>query len=219
MISSQQYERPDQATAYSKFRLEPPQELLDVIISYLNEEIPMPFGQAVDVGCGSGQSTVVLAPYFRSVIGCDVSKSQIREAALARKVSNVEYREADRVLAPGGVLSIYSSAAMYPITGDDETDNLLKFLTNKFLYDDLKPYRSSRVEQVFEQYRNIEFPFDDIVRRPLAIGQASNLASPPLDLRRDTIYPTSLFVASLLQSIPRLSKYGKSIAVLDTKIF
>ncbi|XP_055924353.1 putative methyltransferase DDB_G0268948 [Argiope bruennichi] len=197
MISSQQYERLDQAKAYSKFRPEPPQELLDIIVSYLSEEVPMPFGTAVDVGCGTGQSTVVLAPYFRSVIGCDVSKSQIREAILTRKIGNIDYRvapaeclpvsdksvhlltaatcfhwldtkaffkEAGRVLAPGGVLAIYSSPVIYPIIGDDTMDNQLEFLTNKFLYDDLKPYRSSKVQQVFEQYNNIEFPFDNVVR-------------------------------------------------------
>ncbi|GIY54887.1 hypothetical protein CDAR_118381 [Caerostris darwini] len=35
MISIQQYDRPDQAEAYSKFRLEPPQGLVDIIVDYL----------------------------------------------------------------------------------------------------------------------------------------------------------------------------------------
>ncbi|GFT33225.1 methyltransf_25 domain-containing protein [Nephila pilipes] len=94
MISSrcQQYDRPDQARAYSQFRPDPPKELLEVVIGYLEQEVPDPFGLAVDVGCGTGQSTLALAPYFRSVLGCDVSKFQIMEAALCRKATNVQYR-------------------------------------------------------------------------------------------------------------------------------
>jgi len=34
----------------------------------------------VDVGCGSGQSSTFLAPYFRRVIGTDVSQAQVNEA-------------------------------------------------------------------------------------------------------------------------------------------
>ncbi|GFT72361.1 methyltransf_25 domain-containing protein [Nephila pilipes] len=195
--SSQQFDRSDQAKAYSQFRPDPPKELVEVIISYLEEEVPDPFGLAVDVGCGTGQSTLVLAPHFRSVLGCDVSKSQVREAVLSRKASNVQYRvsaaeclpvgdesvhlltagtcfhwldipaffkEAKRVLVPGGVLAIYSSCAIYPVMGDEEKDYQLRILTNKLLYDDLKAYRSPKVQQVFEQYSNVEFPFEDVVR-------------------------------------------------------
>lgn len=35
---------------------------------------------AVDVGCGSGQSTVVLQPFFKKVFGLDVSSNQIKAA-------------------------------------------------------------------------------------------------------------------------------------------
>ncbi|GIY54888.1 methyltransf_25 domain-containing protein, partial [Caerostris darwini] len=91
MIFIQQYDRPNQVEAYSKFRLEPPQELVDIIVDYLGKKCQKPFGLAVDVGCGSGQSTIILSPYFQSVVGCDVSKSQIREANLCRKAKNVLY--------------------------------------------------------------------------------------------------------------------------------
>ncbi|TRY71948.1 hypothetical protein TCAL_03933 [Tigriopus californicus] len=36
--------------------------------------------RAVDVGCGSGQSTFVLQPHFKEIIGIDVSSTQIEEA-------------------------------------------------------------------------------------------------------------------------------------------
>lgn len=40
---------------------------------------------AIDVGCGSGQSTRVLSPYFSRVVGTDVSPAQIQQASLASK--------------------------------------------------------------------------------------------------------------------------------------
>ena len=51
---------------------------------------------AVDVGCGSGQSTNLLGPLFKRVVGLDVSESQIRVAKEAQKSAdlcpNVEFR-------------------------------------------------------------------------------------------------------------------------------
>jgi len=48
---------------------------------------------AVDAGCGPGlMSTVILAPYFDKVLGVDISESQIKQATLNNKHSNIEYR-------------------------------------------------------------------------------------------------------------------------------
>ncbi|GFQ82002.1 uncharacterized protein TNCT_332561 [Trichonephila clavata] len=74
------------------------------------------------------------------------------------------FTEAKRVLVQGGVLAVYSSCAIHPVTGDEEKDYQLRMITNKFLYDDLKQYRSPRVQQAFEQYGNVEFPFEDVMR-------------------------------------------------------
>ena len=52
-------------------------------------------GLAVDVGCGSGQSTNLLAPLFKRVVGLDVSESQIRVAEAQKSADlcpNVEFR-------------------------------------------------------------------------------------------------------------------------------
>ncbi|XP_055926103.1 putative methyltransferase DDB_G0268948 isoform X1 [Argiope bruennichi] len=194
---NQLYDKPNQARAYSRYRPEPPQELLDIIIRYLSEKFPKPFDLAVDVGCGTGQSTIVLAPYFNSVIGCDISKSQLKEAAYYRKARNINYsispaenlpvadlstqlltagtclhwldaqvffKEADRVLAPDGVLAIYSSNSNYPVSEDEEKNYQLKCLTDKLLSKDLAPYMSSKLQQVRDRFSNIEFPFDEVTR-------------------------------------------------------
>ena len=47
----------------------------------------------MDVGCGSGQSSLVLSPRFEAVVGLDVSSTQIDEAKKqAANVKNVDFR-------------------------------------------------------------------------------------------------------------------------------
>lgn len=47
---------------------------------------------ALDVGCGSGQGTVFLAPYFTTVIGLDVSPAQLELAQANSRPPNVFYK-------------------------------------------------------------------------------------------------------------------------------
>ena len=47
---------------------------------------------ALDVGCGSGQVTDMLSPYFTNVIGIDISEAQIEEANRTNRTSNVIFR-------------------------------------------------------------------------------------------------------------------------------
>lgn len=51
-----------------------------------------PFELAVDVGCGSGQGTVLLAKHFASVVGTDVSPAQLEMAVQHAKKPNITYR-------------------------------------------------------------------------------------------------------------------------------
>lgn len=53
---------------------------------------PGHFGLAVDVGCGSGQGTVLLAPYFTQVLGLDVSPAQLEMALANGSPPNVTYK-------------------------------------------------------------------------------------------------------------------------------
>lgn len=47
---------------------------------------------AADIGCGSGQSTELLAEHFQQVYGFDISENQIKEAQAKYSASNVEFR-------------------------------------------------------------------------------------------------------------------------------
>nr|XP_008123599.1 PREDICTED: putative methyltransferase DDB_G0268948 [Anolis carolinensis] len=49
------------------------------------------FGLALDVGCGSGQGTLLLASRFQKVVGTDVSPAQVEEAQQAPHPDNVSF--------------------------------------------------------------------------------------------------------------------------------
>ncbi|XP_073490887.1 uncharacterized protein [Aquarana catesbeiana] len=88
---TRQFEGKEQASDYQKFRFEPAQEIIDLIFSYVDERFPKPYGFAVDVGCGTGQNTRILSPYFKKVLGIDISEAQIEEAKKATVSPNVTY--------------------------------------------------------------------------------------------------------------------------------
>lgn len=51
-----------------------------------------PFELAVDVGCGSGQGTLLLAGHFACVVGTDVSPAQLEVALQHAKEPNITYK-------------------------------------------------------------------------------------------------------------------------------
>ncbi|XP_068959316.1 putative methyltransferase DDB_G0268948 [Petaurus breviceps papuanus] len=90
-MSAQLFEGKDHAALYQKHRFPPPKELLNIIFSYLEEKKGKPYDLAVDVGCGSGQSTQVLVPHFARVLGTDISEAQIQQAKQTHNSSQVSY--------------------------------------------------------------------------------------------------------------------------------
>ena len=72
---------------YASTRPKPPPELINQVVSSCKST-----KLAVDVGCGTGQVTSLLSPFFTRVIGVDSSHSQISEASKSNKCDNVEYR-------------------------------------------------------------------------------------------------------------------------------
>jgi ubiquinone/menaquinone biosynthesis C-methylase UbiE len=66
-------------------------------------------GTAVDVGCGSGQSTYPLRQHFNKVIGIDVSEKQIEHAK--KKYSDVEFK-----VGPGENLQFLENCSVNLIT-------------------------------------------------------------------------------------------------------
>ena len=80
MATIRLFEEAAHAAAYAAFRPTYPRAVLDVISSFIKRNFGPGFGVAVDVGCGSGQSTFFLSDLFQKVVGVDISAAQIANA-------------------------------------------------------------------------------------------------------------------------------------------
>lgn len=94
------------ASFYAKSRPRPSKELITSVVDYLSEKLKPGNGNkwnlCLDVGCGSGQCTRLLSPYFDSVIGTDLHETQISEARNGNDLNNVSF------MVSGGNLLITS---------------------------------------------------------------------------------------------------------------
>ncbi|CAN2391363.1 methyltransferase DDB_G0268948-like [Pristimantis euphronides] len=91
-MAVQLFEGKEQASCYQKYRFTPAQEIQDMIFTYLHERVNEPYELAVDVGCGTGQSTQILVPHFKKVLGTDISEAQIEEAKKACNHKSIAFR-------------------------------------------------------------------------------------------------------------------------------
>lgn len=75
------FEKPSHASLYAKFRPTYSKDLFDILLGYM-ERCGTSHDQALDVACGSGQSTFLLLDHlhFTQCIGVDISRAQISEA-------------------------------------------------------------------------------------------------------------------------------------------
>ncbi|XP_030012908.1 putative methyltransferase DDB_G0268948 [Sphaeramia orbicularis] len=90
-MSVRRFEGKDHAAAYLQYRVTP-NELINPIMRYMEKRTKQ-FHLAVDVGCGSGQGTRLLAPFFTKVVGTDISPAQLEMAQANESASNVSYRQ------------------------------------------------------------------------------------------------------------------------------
>ena len=82
------------SAAYAKFRPVYSKEVLSIITEYMKREGHPIFNTALDVACGSGQSSFFLCETFQQVTGVDVSNTQIEQALSTREssdYSNVQF--------------------------------------------------------------------------------------------------------------------------------
>ncbi|WP_324197940.1 methyltransferase domain-containing protein [Nocardia abscessus] len=90
--------------AYAQFRPEYPARL-SMFLASLAPSTAL----AVDVGCGSGQLTSQLAPYFATTIGVDPSAEQIEHAPSRERVRYL-HASAERLPIPGRSASLVTAA-------------------------------------------------------------------------------------------------------------
>ncbi|XP_072253943.1 putative methyltransferase DDB_G0268948 [Leuresthes tenuis] len=87
------FEGKGHAASYWKYRISPSDHLIQQVFDFLEKHKGRPFELAVDVGCGSGQGTLLLAKHFASVVGTDVSPAQLEVALQHAKEPNITYRQ------------------------------------------------------------------------------------------------------------------------------
>ncbi|XP_068428987.1 putative methyltransferase DDB_G0268948 [Clinocottus analis] len=107
------FEGKDHASTYQKYRFTPPEEIKNIILQYLDKKKGQPHALAVDLGCGTGQNSRLLAPHFQQVVGIDVSECQLEEARAVSGFSNITYRKgtAEELLFPDCSVDLLTAAS------------------------------------------------------------------------------------------------------------
>jgi SAM-dependent methyltransferase len=169
----------DAAGAYGAFRPRYP----DALFAFLAECAPGR-GRAWDCGCGSGQASVGLAPYFDEVVATDASARQVEQAEPHPKIryraapaeasglpeASVDlvlsaqaahwfdldafYAEVRRVAKPGGVTAL----AVYGLmTLGPDLDPII----GRFYGETVGPFWPPERAHVDAAYRTLPFPFEE----------------------------------------------------------
>lgn len=79
-MSIRLFEGAAHAASYAAFRPSYPPSVLEAISTFIATHSGSGLSSAVDVACGSGQSTFFLTQLFHRVVGVDISKAQVDNA-------------------------------------------------------------------------------------------------------------------------------------------
>ncbi|TFW15000.1 class I SAM-dependent methyltransferase [Massilia arenosa] len=181
-------------SAYARFRPEYPPQLAAYLASVAPER-----RLAVDVGCGNGQLTQLLAPHFERVIGLDPSADQIANAIPGARIEYqcapaeqlpladgsaslvtaaqaahwfdlpAFYGEVRRIARPGAVLALVSYGVL-------RLEPLLDARFQTFYWDEIGPYWPPERRLVDSGYATIDFPFSEFEYPALEIRVEWNLS-------------------------------------------
>ncbi len=87
----------------------------DPLEPWLRRTLPPGGRAAVDLACGAGRHTIVLAQSYERVLGVDLSRQMIELARRRRPAANVDYRTADLLDVSGQFDLVFSSAALHDV--------------------------------------------------------------------------------------------------------
>jgi len=172
----------EQSDRYAKYRPLYPEELYDFILELVSVR-----QAALDCGTGNGQAASVLAEYFKEVHATDISEQQIKNAV---KKPNLRYHlcRAEQTPFPDSLFDlIVSATAVHWFSFDKffkEMKRIAKnnclfacwgykvFRTNepvvnkfvdRFYAKTIHSYWDAERRHVDEEYKNIPFPFEEII--------------------------------------------------------
>jgi len=168
-----------QAKDYSRFRPTYPPEMIEYIVSFVNNK-----DTVLDVATGNGQLAKELSKYFNHVYATDMSQKQIDNAEQAENITyKVEpaektdfedhqfdlitvaqaihwfdfhafYKEVKRLLKPDGIIAVLG----YGLFKTNEHSH--KILSH-FYHDIIGPYWDPERRYLDDNYTTIPFPFDE----------------------------------------------------------
>lgn len=180
--------------AYARFRPEYPPQLAAFLASLVTDK-----QLAVDVGCGTGQLTQLLAQHFKHVIGLDPSADQIGNATVS---SNIQYQcapaeqlpvanastalitaaqaahwfdlprfyaEVRRIGSATSVLALISYGVL-------DLEPALNDRFQHFYWHEIGKYWPPERKLVDTGYATLEFPFEEITQPAMHIRLDWNLA-------------------------------------------
>jgi SAM-dependent methyltransferase len=169
------------AHEYARTRPHYPEELFEYLSSTCRRH-----ELAWDCAAGTGQASIPLTHHFSRVIATDASQAMLAEATAHPRVEyrvapagssgltagstdlvtvaqalhwlNLDdfYREADRVLVPGGILAVWTYGSQ--VTDSESLNRLLQ----AFYTDVLGPYWAPERRQVDTGYRTLPFPYPEL---------------------------------------------------------
>ena len=178
---------------YARYRPSYPPELVDALAA-----LAPGCNLAVDVGCGSGQLSALLAERFERVVASDVSESQLANAIAHPRISyrheaaeaigigageadlvvaaqaahwfdlGAFYREVRRVAGEGGVVALISYGVPY-------LESPLNVWLQRFYWQELHPFWPPERYHVETGYNDLPFPFEPLGMPHLFIRRSWNL--------------------------------------------
>ncbi|KAM4558366.1 putative methyltransferase [Odontesthes bonariensis] len=203
------FEGKEHASVYQKYRFTPPTDLKNVIIQYLDRKKGRPHVLAVDLGCGTGQNTRLLAPHFKEVAGIDISECQLEEARAVPGYPNITYRTGtaeELPFADGSVDLLTAASAAHWFDQSKflaEADRVLKpggcmallgFIDTdtRFIYKDC----GDRLNPFYQEVRQALLPYTS---KPVAVAMSKleemYSAIPFPDKERIESFPAKSFIS------------------------
>lgn len=170
-----------QATEYSKFRPQYPDEMIDYLVSFVQNK-----SVALDIATGNGQVAHKLSVFFETVYAIDISQNQLDNAIAGENIIykvaaaentffknqefdlitvaqaihwfdfDVFYKEIYRILKRNGIFAVLGYGLF---STNIDSDKILR----NFYHNIIGPYWDAERKYLDENYKTIPFPFDEIV--------------------------------------------------------